>query len=350
MPHLSELHGATTHLAVVAIVLYPLLLVCRRRDLATTTIAACEPWVLGAAVVGAATAGLTGLLVHGESQTTLRGTSDRIGAVHFWLGIGLAVVLLVLVLTKVRHRSTHTSQPWSAAAVAVLGLAAVTVQGYIGGRMTYEHAVGVNNGGQLAQSARGATALELALARGTDPPTAGRMAFSPSGLGCASCHGALAQGARGPALAGGRPLDEFRRVHGHGLFPQKIVSDNDFAAIVAYLKTVPHTNNLAVTTNEYTFSPATLTANAGKVRVTLKNTGKIQHEFVVLKTAQPPGTLKVSSGNSRVSEATSVGEISETDPGATKTATLNLKPGKYVFVCNIPGHYKLGMRGTLTIR
>lgn len=82
----------------------------------------------------------------------------------------------------------------------------------------------------------------------------------------------------------------------------------------------------------------------------MKNTGKIQHEFVVLKTDQPAGSLKVSAKSSRVSEATSVGEISETDPGKTKSATLDLKPGKYVFVCNIPGHYKLGMRGTLVVR
>jgi mono/diheme cytochrome c family protein len=32
---------------------------------------------------------------------------------------------------------------------------------------------------------------------------AGRRAFAPTGLGCASCHGDLAQGDRGPSLAGG---------------------------------------------------------------------------------------------------------------------------------------------------
>jgi mono/diheme cytochrome c family protein len=67
---------------------------------------------------------------------------------------------------------------------------------------------------------------------------AGKLAFSPSGLGCASCHGALAQGDRGPSLAGGRDLEELRRVHEQGLFPPRIVSDRDFAAIDAYLRTL----------------------------------------------------------------------------------------------------------------
>lgn len=92
----------------------------------------------------------------------------------------------------------------------------------------------------------------------------------------------------------------------------------------------------------------TIRAKAGKLKLTLVNEGKAEHELVVLKTDQPAAGLKVSGG--RVDEADSVGEISETAPGATKSATLTLGPGRYVLVCNIPGHYQGGMRGTLTVR
>jgi hypothetical protein len=53
-------------------------------------------------------------------------------------------------------------------------------------------------------------------------------------------HGAATHLAvdRGPSLAGGRELADFRRVHGHGLFPAAAVSDRDFAAIDAWLKTL----------------------------------------------------------------------------------------------------------------
>ena len=61
---------------------------------------------------------------------------------------------------------------------------------------------------------------------------------SRAGLGCASCHGDLAQGERGPSLAGGRGLDEFRHVPANGLLPPAAVSDRDFEAIDAWLRTL----------------------------------------------------------------------------------------------------------------
>jgi len=239
MPHLSELHGAATHLAVVAVPVYLLILLVRRTGRGGDAPAAAEPWILGAALAGIGLAGITGLLVWGQSKTMLRGTSGRLGTVHFWLGIALAVVVAAVAAWRWRRvagdRHTHGLELVTG---GVLALAAVLAQGYIGGRMTYEHAVGIDSGGQLAQTAHGASQLEVALATGTSPVQAGRQAFSTHGLGCASCHGDLAQGARGPRLAGGVELEEFRGVHAHGLFPPSVVTDKDFAAINAYLKTL----------------------------------------------------------------------------------------------------------------
>ena len=79
--------------------------------------------------------------------------------------------------------------------------------------------------------------LHVALAR-DDPVHAGGQAFSAQGLGCARCHGDRAEGLRAPGLAGGSDLPEFRRVHQHGLFPQQVVTDRDFAAIDAWLRTL----------------------------------------------------------------------------------------------------------------
>jgi hypothetical protein len=39
--------------------------------------------------------------------------------------------------------------------------------------------------------------------------------------------------------AGSVELEEFRGVHGSGLFPPRAVSDRDFAAINAWLRTLP---------------------------------------------------------------------------------------------------------------
>src|ERR1700710_1323049 len=95
MPHLSELHGAATHLAVVAIPLFAILHFLRRADRGGAAVVGAEPWALGAAIVGIAASGVTGLLVWGQAQTTLRGQHFRLGNAHFWLGIAIAVLALL---------------------------------------------------------------------------------------------------------------------------------------------------------------------------------------------------------------------------------------------------------------
>jgi mono/diheme cytochrome c family protein len=241
--HTSELHAATTHLAVIAVLLYAALLVLRCTPWSSPAARASEAWVLGAAVVGMILAGVTGLIVRGQSQTELRGNAGRLGTAHFWLGIVLAAIVFVpAIIALIRARRPRpgpdvpTGISWTA--LGVVGVLAVLGQGYLGGRMTYHHGVGVDAGGQFAQTAVGAERLAVSLSHGTSQTAAGRAAFAESGLGCATCHGDRAQGARGPRLAGGREVAEFRHVHGRGLFPPAVVTDRDFAAIDAYLRTL----------------------------------------------------------------------------------------------------------------
>jgi uncharacterized membrane protein len=240
MPHLSELHGAATHLAVVAIPLFAILHFLRRAGRGGAAVIGAEPWALGAAVVGVAASGASGLLVWGQAQTTLRGQHFRLGNAHFWLGIAIAVlsVLAAVDWWRSRQRSGVHHRPVIVPALAVAIVVGVFVQGYLGGRETYDQGVGVYDGGQFAQTARGASALHVAEIKATDLVQAGKDAFSTQGLGCGRCHGDRAQGLRAPPLAGGRELEEFRGVHGHGLFPRSVVTDRDFAAINAYLKSL----------------------------------------------------------------------------------------------------------------
>ena len=86
------------------------------------------------------------------------------------------------------------------------------------------------------------------------------------------------------------------------------------------------------------------TVKAGKVTFTLVNSAaKNQHEMIILKTDEASDKLAIGADN-KVSEAASVGEIPETDAGKTVTKTFDLKPGNYVFVCNIEKHYGFGDR------
>ena len=93
--------------------------------------------------------------------------------------------------------------------------------------------------------------------------------------------------------------------------------------------------------NEFNVLPSKQAAPAGKVTFVVKNVGKVEHEFVVVKTAKPAGSL-LSHDGSEASEAGNVGEISSVVAGQTKKLTLTLKKGHYALLCNLPGHYKAG--------
>jgi uncharacterized cupredoxin-like copper-binding protein len=98
---------------------------------------------------------------------------------------------------------------------------------------------------------------------------------------------------------------------------------------------------------EFAFKPKALSARAGKLRVIAKNDGHAEHELVLIRTARAANTLRTAG--SRASEAGAVGEIPEEQPGKSGSHTFTLTPGTYVYICNVPGHYANGMRGTLTV-
>ena len=106
--------------------------------------------------------------------------------------------------------------------------------------------------------------------------------------------------------------------------------------------------NLTVRMSEFAFDPKQAVAKAGKVTISAPNDGKVIHELVVLKTKADPAHLPMDGDD--VDESTAVGEIADVEPGATKKVTLKLAPGKYAMVCALPGHYKAGMYGSLTVQ
>lgn len=91
---------------------------------------------------------------------------------------------------------------------------------------------------------------------------------------------------------------------------------------------------------------------AGKVTFKVINKSKdSMHEMVVAKLGAKTKELPYSKSMNEVEESRmdNLGEVEELDPGASGTLTLNLKPGKYVLFCNIPGHYMDGMWTVLTV-
>ncbi|KQU82245.1 hypothetical protein ASD12_32180 [Mesorhizobium sp. Root102] len=91
---------------------------------------------------------------------------------------------------------------------------------------------------------------------------------------------------------------------------------------------------------------------AGDVTFNVKNDSKdTVHEMIVMYLADPGKPLPYLEAENRVDEdkAGDKGEVSELDPGKSGTLTVELKAGKYLLICNVPGHYGAGMWAEFTV-
>jgi uncharacterized cupredoxin-like copper-binding protein len=116
------------------------------------------------------------------------------------------------------------------------------------------------------------------------------------------------------------------------------------------------------TNGPMSLTPSSSVGAAGDVTFTVTNAGTMEHEMIVLKTDTPFDQLPVAdagdppapvaSGANKVDEANNVGETGDPNlkPGETRTFSVKLDAGKYVLVCNLAGHYQMGMRAPFTVQ
>ncbi|MEY2418229.1 MAG: hypothetical protein QOG90_909 [Actinomycetota bacterium] len=112
------------------------------------------------------------------------------------------------------------------------------------------------------------------------------------------------------------------------------------------------TTALGATEKEFVIALDKASVPAGTVRVTSTNNGTVPHELVAFRTDLPVDKLPLKDGN--VDEdgdgVTHMDpEAEDIKPGSSKSITLHLSAGRYVFICNVPGHYAGGMHTELTV-
>ncbi len=103
---------------------------------------------------------------------------------------------------------------------------------------------------------------------------------------------------------------------------------------------------------EFTIDLDSTSAASGKVTFEVKNNGTVVHEFVVVKTDLAPDQLPKADDGTVEEEtdgATVVDEVEDLQPGATGSLTVDLAPGKYIVLCNVPGHFAGGMQAKVTV-
>lgn len=94
------------------------------------------------------------------------------------------------------------------------------------------------------------------------------------------------------------------------------------------------------------------TVKAGTVTFDITNWSRsIIHEVVVIAVDSPDAPLPYDYENQIVPEnqVKMLGESEELEPNGSGILELNLDPGSYLLVCNIPGHYAAGMVLPLTV-
>ena len=79
---------------------------------------------------------------------------------------------------------------------------------------------------------------------------------------------------------------------------------------------------------------------------------EMEHEMLVVPINSMETPLPYNGLENRVDEKASgdVGEVAELAPGKAGELTVELRPGLYALICNIPGHYAAGMWRVLAVQ
>jgi uncharacterized cupredoxin-like copper-binding protein len=94
----------------------------------------------------------------------------------------------------------------------------------------------------------------------------------------------------------------------------------------------------------------------GRHTFALTNGGSVPHELLVFRTDLPANALPVGPDGNVVEDSPLLVKLVDsgnaTSPGASASvpASQPFTPGHYVAVCNLPGHYRLGMWLNVTVR
>ena len=104
---------------------------------------------------------------------------------------------------------------------------------------------------------------------------------------------------------------------------------------------------VAVSLTEFAIAADDL-AEADGVTFRVANDGAVSHEFVVIRSDAAPDALAIAAGVADESQLDVVGRIGQWPGGETREGTFELTPGAYLLICNLPGHYQLGMTVAFT--
>ncbi len=90
-------------------------------------------------------------------------------------------------------------------------------------------------------------------------------------------------------------------------------------------------NSVGVILTEWGITPMMLGVPPGHIKFTATNTGKFPHNFAIMVNGKEQKTPNISAGQ-------------------TGTLEVDLTPGTYETLCDIPGHKDKGMAGQIVVK
>lgn len=121
------------------------------------------------------------------------------------------------------------------------------------------------------------------------------------------------------------------------------------AACSGTSEAIPADVDVAVRMQDYKVILSVATVKAGVVRFGVKNEGNMEHSFELIKTDLPFDQLP-TTGDAKAKEDGLVKQVKSLPVGKVSVVSADLAAGKYVIICNVAGHYQLGMRAALTVQ
>lgn len=111
----------------------------------------------------------------------------------------------------------------------------------------------------------------------------------------------------------------------------------------------PAGSQVVVEMTDYKLTVNVPSVKAGTIKIGVRNLANMEHSFEVLKTDLPQDKIPVDGASAKAKEDGKVGGIPSIAAGKSASVTIDLTPGKYVLICNVAGHYQLGMHIAFTV-
>ena len=115
-------------------------------------------------------------------------------------------------------------------------------------------------------------------------------------------------------------------------------------------ETLPADVQVTVEMKDYSITVTPATMKAGTIKIGIKNSGAMLHEFDLIKTDLAPDKLPIDTGAAKAKTDGLVKQVQNLGVGKVATVSADLAAGHYVIICNVAGHYQLGMRAELTVQ